>query len=285
MALQWYPGHMNKAKNQVQDRLKLVDVVIEIVDARIPFSSRNPMLDSIINNKKRVIILNKSDLADSTSSKKWQDYFESKGINTYIVDSKHSNNMNNLINNIKKEVAQKVEKYQKAGVKNYRIKAMCIGIPNVGKSTILNRFAGKNIAVTGNKPGVTKNQNWIKTKFDFDIIDTPGILWPKIEDEKIGLKLALTGAIKDSIFHADDVALFALDYFKKYYPDKLKKVYNLSDENLGYENPELLLFLTKKSGMKDDFDRMSEKIMMDIRKGVLGRYTLDQVDEVENAIN
>lgn len=285
MAFQWYPGHMNKAKNQVQDRLKLVDVVIEIVDARLPLSSRNPMLDSITMNKKRVIILNKSDLADSKASNNWREYFEEQGINAYIVDSKHSNNMNNLINSIKKEVAQKVEKYKNAGVKNYKIKAMCIGIPNVGKSTILNRFAGKNIAVTGNKPGVTKNQNWIKTKFDVDIIDTPGILWPKIDDEKVGLKLALTGAIKDSVFHADDVALFALDYFKKYYPEKLLKTYKLTSEDLELENPELLLTLTKKMGMRDDFDRMSEKLMMDIRKGVLGTYTLDQVDEVSDVLD
>ncbi|GKQ42721.1 ribosome biogenesis GTPase A [Companilactobacillus sp. RD055328] len=285
MAFHWYPGHMNKAKNQVQDRLKLVDVVIEIVDARLPLSSRNPMLDSITNNKKRVIILNKSDLADPKASTVWRDYFEEHGISAYIVDSKHANNMNNLINSIKKEVAQKVEKYQNAGVKNYKIKAMCIGIPNVGKSTILNRFAGKNIAVTGNKPGVTKNQNWIKTKYDVDIIDTPGILWPKIEDEKVGLKLALTGAIKDSVFHADDVALFAIDYFKKYYPEKLIKAYKVTEEDLELENPELLLLMTKKMGMRDDFDRMSEKIMMDVRKGTLGAYTLDQIDEAENAID
>lgn len=279
MALQWYPGHMNKAKNQVQDRLKLVDVVIEIVDARLPMSSRNPMLDSIINNKKRIIILNKSDLADNHASKNWQEYFNSQGIETYIIDSKHINNVNNLISNIKNEVADKLSKYKNAGVKNYKVKAMCVGIPNVGKSTILNRFAGKNVAVTGNKPGVTKNQNWIKTKFDLDIIDTPGILWPKIDDEEVGLKLALTGAIKDSIFHADDVALFALKYFKKNYPEKLKKAYKISDEDLEMTAPDLLLFLTKKLGMKEDFDRMSEKIMMDIRKGVLGTYTLDQLEE------
>lgn len=285
MAFQWYPGHMNKAKNQVQDRLKLVDVVIEIVDARLPLSSRNPMLDSIITNKKRVIILNKSDLADSKASTEWRDYFNSIDVNAYIVDSKHANNMNSLINSIKKEVSQKLEKYKNAGVKNYKVKAMCIGIPNVGKSTILNRFAGKNIAVTGNKPGVTKNQNWIKTKFDVDIIDTPGILWPKIENENVALKLALTGAIKDSIFHADDVALFSIDYFKKYYPEKLKKAYSLNDDNLAMENPELLLFITNKMGMKDDFDRMSEKIIMDIRKGVLGTYTLDQVSEVSDAVD
>ncbi|MDO1605397.1 ribosome biogenesis GTPase YlqF [Lactobacillus sp. YT155] len=285
MALQWFPGHMNKAKNQVQERLKLVDVVIEIVDARLPYSSRNPMLDSIINNKKRVVILNKADLADEKMSKKWQEYFQKQDISTYIVDSKHANNMNSLINNIKKEVQAKIDKYKKAGVKNYRIKAMCIGIPNVGKSTILNRFAGKNIAVTGNKPGVTKNQNWIKTNYDIDIIDTPGILWPKIDDQAVGLKLALTGAIKDSIFHADDVALFALDYFKKHYSEKLKKAYQVSDSGLELDNPDLLLFLTKKMGFKDDFDRMSEKLMQDIRKGVLGKYTLDQIEEVDDAVN
>lgn len=285
MALQWFPGHMNKAKNQVQERLKLVDVVIEIVDARLPYSSRNPMLDSIINNKKRVVILNKADLADEKMSKKWQEYFQKQDISTYIVDSKHANNMNSLINNIKKEVQAKIDKYKKAGVRNYRIKAMCIGIPNVGKSTILNRFAGKNIAVTGNKPGVTKNQNWIKTNYDIDIIDTPGILWPKIDDQAVGLKLALTGAIKDSIFHADDVALFALDYFKKYYSERLKKAYQVSDADLELDNPDLLLFLTKKLGFKDDFDRMSEKLMQDIRKGVLGKYTLDQIEEVDDAVN
>lgn len=276
MVLQWYPGHMNKAKNQVQDRLKMVDIVLEIVDARLPYSSRNPVLEQIIDQKKHIIILNKADLADPKLTKDWELNFRQEGITSIEMDAKHSKGLGKIKNAINAELAEKVAKYEKNGVKNYRIKAMCIGIPNVGKSTILNRIVGKNVAVTGNKPGVTKNQNWLKTNLGIDLLDTPGILWPKIEDPKVGMKLALSGAIKDKIYAPDDVAIFALNFLETYYMDTLLETYNIDRESLyNRTTADLLMHLTKQFGYKEDYDKASRKIINDVRKLKLGRVTLD----------
>ena len=276
MALQWYPGHMNKAKNQVQDRLKLVDIVLEIVDARLPFSSRNPVLEQIIDQKKHIIILNKSDLADPKITADWKLNFEQEGTNSIEIDAKHSKGMNKIKSMIRSELSDKIARYEKNGVQNYRIKAMCIGIPNVGKSTILNRLVGKNVAVTGNKPGVTKNQNWLKTNIGIDLLDTPGILWPKIDDPKVGMKLALSGAIKDKIYAPDDVAIYALNFMETHYMDQLQENYGLTNADIfNHTTPELLMNLTKKFGYKEDYDRASRRIIDDVRKQKLGRVTFD----------
>lgn len=276
MALQWYPGHMNKAKNQVQDRLKLVDIVLEIVDARLPFSSRNPVLEQIIDQKKHIIILNKSDLADPKVTRDWKLNFEQEGTNSIELDAKHNKGLNQIKSMIRSELSEKIERYERNGVKNYQIKAMCVGIPNVGKSTILNRLVGKNVAVTGNKPGVTKNQNWLKTNIGIDLLDTPGILWPKIDDPKVGMKLALSGAIKDKIYAADDVAIYALNFLEEHYMDQLQEAYKLTNADIfNHTTPELLMNLTKKFGYKDDYDRASKRIIDDVRKLKLGRLTFD----------
>ncbi|MFH5811427.1 ribosome biogenesis GTPase YlqF [Companilactobacillus sp. FL22-1] len=276
MALQWYPGHMNKAKNQVQDRLKLVDIVLEIVDARLPFSSRNPVLEQIIDQKKHIIILNKSDLADPKVTRDWKLNFEQEGTNSIELDAKHNKGLNQIKSMIRSELSEKIERYERNGVKNYQIKAMCVGIPNVGKSTILNRLVGKNVAVTGNKPGVTKNQNWLKTNIGIDLLDTPGILWPKIDDPKVGMKLALSGAIKDKIYAADDVAIYALNFLEEHYMDQLQEAYKLTNTDIfNHTTPELLMNLTKKFGYKDDYDRASKRIIDDVRKLKLGRLTFD----------
>lgn len=276
MALQWYPGHMNKAKNQVQDRLKLVDIVLEIVDARLPFSSRNPVLEQIIDQKKHIIILNKSDLADPKVTQDWKLNFEQEGTNSIELDAKHNKGLNQIKSMIRSELSEKIERYERNGVKNYQIKAMCVGIPNVGKSTILNRLVGKNVAVTGNKPGVTKNQNWLKTNIGIDLLDTPGILWPKIDDPKVGMKLALSGAIKDKIYAADDVAIYALNFLEEHYMDQLQEAYKLTNTDIfNHTTPELLMNLTKKFGYKDDYDRASKRIIDDVRKLKLGRLTFD----------
>ena len=276
MALQWYPGHMNKAKNQVQDRLKLVDIVLEIVDARLPFSSRNPVLEQIIDQKKHIIILNKSDLADPKITADWKLNFQQEGTESIELDAKHSKGLNQIKSTIKSELSEKIARYEKNGVQNYRIKAMCIGIPNVGKSTILNRLVGKNVAVTGNKPGVTKNQNWLKTNIGIDLLDTPGILWPKIDDPKVGMKLALSGAIKDKIYAPDDVAIYALNFLETHYMDQLQEGYGLTNADIfNHTTPELLMNLTKKFGYKEDYDRASRRIIDDVRKLKLGRLTFD----------
>ncbi|MFD1471322.1 ribosome biogenesis GTPase YlqF [Companilactobacillus mishanensis] len=276
MAFQWYPGHMNKAKNQVQDRLKMVDIVLEIVDARLPYSSRNPVLEDIINQKKHIIILNKSDLADPKLTADWKLNFEQEGTASIESDAKHDNKLSNLNTLIRAELSQKIAKYENAGVKNYQIKAMCIGIPNVGKSTILNKMVGKNVAVTGNKPGVTKNQNWLKTNYGIDLLDTPGILWPKINDPKVGMKLALSGAIKDKIYPPDDVAIFALNFLQAHYLKRLTDVYNLdSADMLNHTTGELLMHLTEQFGYKEDYDRAARKVIMDVRNLRFGRVTFD----------
>lgn len=276
MALQWYPGHMNKAKNQVQDRLKLVDIVLEIVDARLPFSSRNPVLEQIIDQKKHIIILNKADLADPKITADWKLNFEQEGTKSVELDAKHNKGLGQIKSLIRSELADKIDRCEKNGVKNYRIKAMCIGIPNVGKSTILNRFVGKNVAITGNKPGVTKNQNWLKTNIGIDLLDTPGILWPKIDDPKVGMKLALSGAIKEKIYAPDDVAIYALNFLENHYMDQLLETYKLDNSDIfNHTTPELLMDLTKKFGYKEDYDRASRKIIDDVRKLKLGRLTFD----------
>ncbi|WP_057887177.1 ribosome biogenesis GTPase YlqF [Companilactobacillus mindensis] len=276
MALQWYPGHMNKAKNQVQDRLKLVDIVLEIVDARLPFSSRNPVLEQIIDQKKHIIILNKSDLADPKITADWKLNFEQEGTESIELDAKHNKGLGKIKSLIRSELSEKIERYEKNGVKNYQIKAMCVGIPNVGKSTILNRMVGKNVAVTGNKPGVTKNQNWLKTNIGIDLLDTPGILWPKIDDPKVGMKLALSGAIKDKIYAPDDVAIYALNFLETHYMEQLQEGYGLTNADIfNHTTPELLMNLTKKFGYKEDYDRASRRIIDDVRKLKLGRLTFD----------
>ncbi|HIY93621.1 ribosome biogenesis GTPase YlqF [Companilactobacillus sp. HBUAS56275] len=276
MALQWYPGHMNKAKNQVQDRLKLVDIVLEIVDARLPFSSRNPVLEQIIDQKKHIIILNKSDLADPKVTADWKLNFEQEGTKSIELDAKHSKGLGQIKSLIRSELSDKIERYERNGVQNYRIKAMCIGIPNVGKSTILNRLVGKNVAITGNKPGVTKNQNWLKTSIGIDLLDTPGILWPKIDDPKVGMKLALSGAIKDKIYAPDDVAIYALNFLETHYMDQLLESYKLDKSDIfNHTTPELLMNLTKKFGYREDYDRASRRIIDDVRKLKLGRLTFD----------
>ena len=271
--IQWYPGHMNKAKNQIQERLNLVDVVLEIRDARLPQSSANPLLEQIIQSKKRLIILNKKDLADPRQTSRWQDYLKQHDCSSIAIDAQHNSHLPVIIAAIEKLMAAKLDKYRKSGVKNYTIRVMCLGIPNVGKSTILNKLVGKKIAVTGNRPGVTKNQNWLKAPQQIELLDTPGVLWPKIEDQQVGLKLALSGALKADLVANEDLALFALEYWQKYYPQQLQQTYHFSDQDLADNSTELLKLLAQQS----NWDHAAQKVIQDVQKGTLGRYTLDQV--------
>ena len=275
--IQWYPGHMNKAKNQIIDNLHLVDVVLEVLDARIPISSRNPLIQKLAANKKHLIILNKADLADPNQTARWIDYFKRHGHEfTIAFDAQHTTNTNPIVDLVKKSMAEKTAALNAKGAKNPTIRVVCVGIPNCGKSTILNRLVGKNVAVVGDRPGVTKNQNWLKAKGNIQVLDTPGILWPKFDDQEIGVKLALTGAIKEGLYHEDDVALFALSYFRNYYPQVLTEKLGVGPKQLALSDPDLLLALTKKFGFKDEYERMAQKIIFDLRKGTLGRITLEQ---------
>ena len=273
--IQWFPGHMSKARRQVQENLKHVDFVTILVDARLPLSSQNPMLTKIVGDKPKLLILNKADLADSNRTKEWRSYFENQGIKTLAINSKEQSTVKLVTDAAKSLMADKIQRLRERGIQKETLRTMIIGIPNAGKSTLMNRLAGKKIAVVGNKPGVTKGQQWLKSNKDLEILDTPGILWPKFEDELVGLKLALTGAIKDQLLPMDEVTIFGLNYFKTYYPERLEERFKGID--LEEEAPEIIMEMTRKLGFREDYDRFYNLFVKEVRDGKLGRYTLDIV--------
>ena len=277
--IQWFPGHMSKARRQVQENLKFVDFVTVLVDARLPLSSQNPMLTKIVGDKPKLMILNKVDLADPVATKEWQDDFESQGIKTLAINSKEQSTVKKVTDAAKSLMADKIARQKERGIQIETLRTMIIGIPNAGKSTLMNRLAGKKIAVVGNKPGVTKGQQWLKTNKDLEILDTPGILWPKFEDEEVALKLALTGAIKDQLLPMDEVTIFGLNYFKEHYPAVLQERFKQMD--LEQEAPEIIMEMTQKLGFREDYDRFYQLFVKDVRDGKLGRYTLDRVGEID----
>ena len=277
--IQWFPGHMSKARRQVQENLKFVDFVTVLVDARLPLSSQNPMLTKIVGDKPKLMILNKIDLADPVATKEWQDYFESQGITTLAINSKDQSTVKKVTDAAKSLMTDKITRQKERGIQIETLRTMIIGIPNAGKSTLMNRLAGKKIAVVGNKPGVTKGQQWLKTNKDLEILDTPGILWPKFEDEEVALKLALTGAIKDQLLPMDEVTIFGLNYFKEHYPVVLQERFKQMD--LEQEAPEIIMEMTQKLGFREDYDRFYQVFVKDVRDGKLGRYTLDRVGEID----
>lgn len=273
--IQWFPGHMSKARRQVQENIKHVDFVTILVDARLPLSSQNPMLTKIVGDKPKLLILNKSDLADNNRTKEWRTYFENQGIKTLAINSKEQSTVKLVTDAAKSLMSEKIRRLRERGIQKETLRTMIIGIPNAGKSTLMNRLAGKKIAVVGNKPGVTKGQQWLKSNKDLEILDTPGILWPKFEDELVGLKLALTGAIKDQLLPMDEVTIFGLNYFKTYYPERLEERFKGID--LEEEAPEIIMEMTQKLGFREDYDRFYNLFVKDVRDGKLGRYTLDIV--------
>ncbi|HER2958819.1 ribosome biogenesis GTPase YlqF [Streptococcus pyogenes] len=277
--IQWFPGHMSKARRQVQENVKHVDFVTILVDARLPLSSQNPMLTKIVGDQPKLMILNKADLADATRTKEWKAYYESQGIKTLAINSKEQSTVKKVTEAAKELMADKIQRLRERGIQKETLRTMIIGIPNVGKSTLMNRLAGKKIAVVGNKPGVTKGQQWLKFNKELEILDTPGILWPKFEDELVGLKLALTGAIKDQLLPMDEVTIFGLNYFKTHYPSRLTK--RFKNIPLEEEAPEIIMTLTRQLGFKDDYDRFYTLFVKEVRDGKLGQYTLDQVGDMD----
>ena len=277
--IQWFPGHMSKARRQVQESIKFVDFVTVLVDARLPLSSQNPMLTKIVGEKPKLLVLNKADLADPVRLKEWQTYFEGQGIPTLALNSKEQSAVKKVTDVAKKLMADKLARQKERGIRIETLRTMIIGIPNAGKSTLMNRLAGKKIAVVGNTPGVTKGQQWLKSNKDLEILDTPGILWPKFEDETVALKLALTGAIKDNLLPMDEVTIFGLNYFKEHYPEELVGRYKQLD--LNQEAPEIIMDMTQKLGFRDDYDRFYSLFVKDVRDGKLGRYCLDTVGELD----
>ncbi|EFY02673.1 ribosomal biogenesis GTPase [Streptococcus dysgalactiae subsp. dysgalactiae ATCC 27957] len=277
--IQWFPGHMSKARRQVQENLKHVDFVTILVDARLPLSSQNPMLTKIVGDKPKLMILNKADLADATRTKEWKAYYKSQGIKTLAINSKEQSTVKKVTEAAKELMADKIQRLRNRGIQKETLRTMIIGIPNAGKSTLMNRLAGKKIAVVGNKPGVTKGQQWLKSNKELEILDTPGILWPKFEDELVGLKLALTGAIKNQLLPMDEVTIFGLNYFKTHYPSRLTK--RFKNIPLEEEAPEIIMTLTRQLGFKDDYDRFYTLFVKEVRDGKLGQYTLDQVGDMD----
>lgn len=286
MAIQWYPGHMAKAKRQVSEQLKKVDVVFELVDARIPYSSRNPMIDDVIKQKPRVVILNKKDMTNLKELEKWETYFKDEGFYPVAVDAKHGKNLKNVEVEAIKATQEKFDREKAKGLKPRAIRAMIVGIPNVGKSTLINKLAKRSIAETGNKPGVTKQQQWIKVGKSLQLLDTPGILWPKFEDEEVSKKLSLTGAIKDSIVHLDEVAIYGLNFMIKHDVSALKRHYNIDT----HEDAEILDWFDAigrrrgllQKGNEVDYESVIELIINDMRNAKIGTYCFDILKEMKS---
>lgn len=285
MVIQWYPGHMAKAKREVSEQLKKVDVVFELVDARIPYSSRNPMIDEVIQQKPRVVILNKKDMANLKELEKWGNYFKDKGFYPVAIDAKHGKGLKQVEQTAIKATKEKFEKEKQKGLKPRAIRAMIVGIPNVGKSTLINKLANKAIAKTGNTPGVTKQQQWIKVGKSLQLLDTPGILWPKFEDQLVGKKLSITGAIKDSIVHLDEVAIYGLEFMKQHDYEGLKQHYQV-DVPIDAENLEWFDAIGRRRGLlkrgnEVDYEAVIDLIIHEVRNAKVGTYTFDITSEMD----
>jgi ribosome biogenesis GTPase A len=283
MTIQWFPGHMAKARREVTEKLKLVDIIFELIDARLPLSSRNPMIDEVIGQKTRLLILNKADMADDFKTKKWIRYFEERGHRAVAINSFEGKGLQQVTDAATGLLAEKWERMASRGIKPRAIRAMIVGIPNVGKSTLINRLAKKNLAKTGNMPGVTKAQQWIKVGKELELLDTPGILWPKFEDQSVGYKLALTGAIKDTITNTEDLAVYGLHFLADYYPKRLEERYKISevDEELVKTFDHIgKLRRAIGNGGEIDYEKVAELIVRDIRGQHLGKLTFDIVEEM-----
>ncbi|HEY4567311.1 MAG TPA: ribosome biogenesis GTPase YlqF [Savagea sp.] len=282
MTIQWFPGHMAKARREVTEQLKLVDIVIELVDARLPESSRNPMLHDIIQQKPRLILMNKRDLADEKETLRWLRHYESIGEHAIAINAFETKALKSVTKEAERILSERREAKEAKGIQRRAIRAMIVGVPNVGKSTLINRLAKRNIAKTGNTPGVTKGQQWIKVGSTLELLDTPGILWPKFEDEEIGYKLALTGAITDRILHMDNIAVYALQFLEERYPSRLQERYEidaLSDDIA--ETFDAIGHLRKayERGGEIDYEKVSNLIVQDVRSGQFGRLTFDIVPD------
>ena len=278
MNFQWYPGHMTKAKRQMQEDIKLIDLVIELVDARIPLSSRNPDIDELGKNKYRLILMNKADLADKRATDAWSQFFREKGYFVVSLDARSKSGMKSITDIIMEACKEKIERDRKRGIKNRPVRAMVVGIPNVGKSTFINSYAGKACAKTGNKPGVTKGKQWIRLSKNVELLDTPGILWPKFEDQAVGLRLALIGSIKDEILNIDELALELINFLTENYQGILAERYDVDETQKGTDI--LCEIATNRKcigkGGELDYSKAAALVIDEFRSGCLGRITLER---------
>ena len=270
---------MTKAKRQMEEDIKLVDLVIELLDARVPYSSRNPDIDKLAKGKARIVILNKSDLADESANRIWKDHFETAGIPVIFADSRKASTFQKTLSAaVLESCKEKIARDARKGIKNRPIRAMVAGIPNVGKSTFINSYAGKAVAKTGNKPGVTKGRQWIRFGKNLELLDTPGILWPKFEDEKVGQRLALIGSINDNILGIEEMAVILIDFLKEKYPGALNARYALEEEK---QAADILYEIGVRRGCvikgnEISYEKASAALIDDFRSGKLGRITLER---------
>lgn len=287
MQVQWYPGHMTKARRMMEEDIKLIDLVIELVDARVPISSRNPDIDKIGKNKSRLILINKCDLADEKVTKEWTEWFESQGYFAVMVNSRNRSGMKTINNVVKEACKEKIERDRKRGILNRPVRAMVVGIPNVGKSTFINSYAKKACAKTGNKPGVTKGKQWIKLSNTLELLDTPGILWPKFEDQTVALKLALIGSIKDEILNTNELAVELLKFMFEYYNGLISQRYGV-EESEDYLKTLNDIAANRKCLLKGnelDINKAALILLDEFRNGKIGRISLETINSLETKVN
>ncbi len=285
MNIQWFPGHMAKTRRLITENLKLVDVVIELLDARIPFSSRNPEINSLINNKPRLVAFNKSDLADEQISRQWIQWYADQGIKCILINSINGKGLNDIKTRARDLMSEKIERDRAKGKIFTPVRTMVVGIPNVGKSSFINKIVGKASAVTGDRPGVTRGKQWIRINSEIELLDTPGILWPKFEDEEVGMNLAFTGAIKDDIMDIGEVAMTLLHKLSKLYPNELCTRFKLEPDIIKNIEPlELLETVGRKRGCiiskgQIDYSRISAIVLDEFRGGKIGKITLERPND------
>ncbi len=279
MNIQWFPGHMTKTYRQIEEKLKLIDVVVEVLDARIPLSSKNPDIEKITKGKPRIVVLNKSDLADDAMTKKWMEYYKQKGILSCTADCAKGKGINESVALIKRAIADKIAQNQEKGMTR-AIKVLVAGVPNAGKSSYINRLSGRASATVGDRPGVTRGQQWIRLNSGIELLDTPGVLWPKFEDEKVGEHLAFTGAVKDEILDVELLACKLAEFLNENYREMFCTRYKLTDTE-GLQGFELVEMLGRKrgfviSGGEIDFLRASNILLDEFRSAKIGRITIEQ---------
>lgn len=288
MNIQWFPGHMAKARRQVETRLKQIDVVMELLDARLPLSSRNPMMNEILSGKPRLVLLNKVDLADERGNREWMEHFNSQGVQAVLIDARSGKGVKQLPRLAAELMRDKWQALQQKGVQKKTVRCMIVGIPNVGKSSLINRLAGRSATKTGDRPGVTKAEQWIKVGKVMQLLDTPGILWPKFDDPVIGQRLAASGAIKEDILPVEEVALFAVNYLAGRYPESLRERYRLDE--LSGDGVHMLEQIGQKrgcitSGGVADLEKASDVLLQDLRSGKLGRVSLEFPEDWTETLN
>ena len=278
IGINWYPGHMAKTKREISEKLSLIDVVFEVIDARIPMSSKNKDIDSLIKDKPKVLIMTKIDLCDMDKTNKWKSYYENNGYQVIMVDLINNKNVNEIFNKINPIINDLNEKRKNKGLKPRKIRALVLGIPNVGKSTLINRLVGKKATNVGNRPGVTKNLQWIRVNDKLELLDTPGILWPRLDDNEVAHNLASMTAIKEEVLDLEDISIYIINTMFKYYPDNIKSRYNITNND---DIVEILDLIGKKIGAirnnETDYDKVYDRVLKDLREGYLGKVTFDNI--------